>query len=371
MNSMAIDRRRLIGGGAALLACAPLALPLSGQAAARSRYVSAARGKDGNYQIVFLSQDGVVERTVPLSGRGHDIALSPDGRTAVAFARRPGTFGVAIDVAGRKAPEIFTATAGHHFYGHGVFSTDGRLLYATENVYDDARGVLGIYDIGAGYKRIGEYATHGVGPHEVLMMADGVTLCVANGGIETHPDAGRAKLNLDTMAPSVAFIDSRTGGLKSLHALSAGLHQLSLRHMCGDASGRVWFGGQWEGGVDDTPWLIGNVAIDRQIALAEPPAFSGKELKGYIGSMASSADGRIVAASAPRAGRVLYFEAASGRLVGEASIADGCGVAPAGGERMALTSGEGIFEVSSPGAKVGHESRTEGISFDNHLRRIA
>ena len=32
-------------------------------------------------------------------------------------------------------------------------------------------------------------------------------LFIANGGIETHPDLGRMKLNLHQMEPSIAFVD--------------------------------------------------------------------------------------------------------------------------------------------------------------------
>lgn len=374
---MAIDRRTILVGGSALLASAPLALPSLGYAAPGAPnvgFVSAARAVDGTYQIVFLANDGGVVRAIPLSGRGHDIALAPDGSTAVAFSRRPGTFAVAMDVSGRRQPQIFTAPADRHFFGHGVFSTDGRLLYATENDYEEARGVLGIYDVAAGYRRIGELPTHGVGPHDVLMMPDGVTLCVANGGIETHPDAGRAKLNLDTMAPSIVFINAANGDLKAQHVLGQDCHQLSLRHMCCDASGSVWFGGQWEGGADATPWLVGSVGIDRRIAMPEPRSVSGQDLKGYIGSMASSGDGRIVAASAPRAGRIIYFDAANAKVVGEKQLADACGIATAGDGGIACTSGEGVFELSSLPGDAGDlrpRQKIEGLSFDNHLRRIA
>lgn len=206
---------------------------------------------------------------------------------------------------------------------------------------------------------------------EDMLLPDGNTLCVANGGIETHPDAGRAKFNLDTMTPSIAFIDAATGDLKAQHALAKDLHQLSLRHMCRDQQGSVWFGGQWEGGTDATPWLVGRVGIDTPVAMPEPREITGRDLKGYIGSMASSSDGRIIAASAPRAGRIVYFDAATARVIGETRLADACGIAPAGDTGIACTTGEGIFEVSSLGDADAHTHRIEGLSFDNHLRCIA
>ena len=92
-----------------------------------------------------------------------------------------------------------SSVPGRHFFGHGAFSPDGRLLYATENDFDNARAVVGVYDVGSGFARIGEFGTQGVGAHELLLSPDGELLVVANGGIETHPDYGRAELNLDTM----------------------------------------------------------------------------------------------------------------------------------------------------------------------------
>ena len=53
------------------------------------------------------------------------------------------------------------------------------------------------------YRQVGELPAHGVGPHEVVLMPDGKTLAVANGGIRTHPDRDRVPLNLDSMQPSL------------------------------------------------------------------------------------------------------------------------------------------------------------------------
>ena len=48
---------------------------------------------------------------------------------------------------------------------------------------------------------------------------DGKTLAVANGGLDTVPDAGRANLNADTMEPSLTFVDRGSGELLAKHAL--------------------------------------------------------------------------------------------------------------------------------------------------------
>ena len=105
------------------------------------------------------------------------------------------------------------------------------LLYATENDFENAAGMIGVYDATDGFNRIGEFATHGMDPHEMLLLADGRTLAIANGGIETHPDFGRAKLNIATMKPSFVFVDRASGDLIEKHELAPELHQLSIRHM--------------------------------------------------------------------------------------------------------------------------------------------
>ena len=100
-----------------------------------------------------------------LPDRGHDVTWSPVTGQAVVFARQPGTFAVIFDATGRSAPQTLSSVPGRHFFGHGAFSPDGRLLYATENDFDNARAVVGVYDVGGGFARIGEFDTQGVGAH--------------------------------------------------------------------------------------------------------------------------------------------------------------------------------------------------------------
>ena len=98
-----------------------------------------------------------------------DEAIShyPVSKRSVVFARQPGTFAVVFDHTGRDEPLTIASFSGRHFFGHGVFSTDGALLYATENDFDKARGVIGLFDVGDGFTRIGEFDTFGTGPHEL------------------------------------------------------------------------------------------------------------------------------------------------------------------------------------------------------------
>ena len=86
------------------------------------------------------------------------------------------------------------------------------LLYVTENDTVSLNGKVGIYDVSSAYKKIAEFDSHGIGPHELIMHPDAETLIVANGGIKTE-QASREELNLDTMHPSLVYLNRHTGQL--------------------------------------------------------------------------------------------------------------------------------------------------------------
>ncbi|MBY0560923.1 MAG: DUF1513 domain-containing protein [Hyphomicrobium sp.] len=369
MNSMAIDRRSLLLGTLAFVGATPMrgALALGANDIA---YVTAARRADGSYTVLLLRADGSVLRDVPLSGRGHDIAIHRPSNKVAVFARRPGAFGVAFDLETTRQPVVFTPGEGRHYFGHGSFSQDGRVLYASENDIDSGDGVIGIYDVASGFKKIGEHPSYGTGPHEIMLLADGKTIAVGNGGLDTVPDAGRENLNVDTMEPSLAFVDRESGKLIAKHTMTGDLQSLSIRHVTQDATGLVWFGAQWEGSPSETPQLVGSAGVDRAPKLIEPQGKGGSDLKGYIGAMAVSADGRYIAASAPKAGHVLYVDTTTATVVGQSNLKDVCGIAPEGQQDFAASSGFGVVRYETARASTITEHELQDISFDNHLRRV-
>ncbi|WP_269585050.1 DUF1513 domain-containing protein [Roseibium sp. Sym1] len=332
-------------------------------------FASAYKLANGDFGVGIVDDLGQILARVSLPGRGHGIAVSPDGTRLVAFARRPGTFAVVVRPFEEAEPQVLTADSGRHYYGHGCFSADGRLLYAVENDFDKARGVVGVYDMsGRGIRKLGELETGGIGPHDLRLAPDGTTLIVANGGIETHPDRAREKLNLSTMAPSVVFLDLENGDLLAEHRLNKGLHQLSLRHMALDAGGRAWVGGQFEGPESETPPLVGVFSRDAAPVLTEIPGRVAAGLQNYIGSVTANARGDVIATSAPRGGQTLFWKAATGEFLGAQAIADGCGVAPIDQGSFLISDGNGALSlVTDPEEPAEILARPPGISWDNHM----
>ncbi len=172
------------------------------------------------------------------------------------------------------------------------------------------------------------------------------------------------------MVPSLAFVDIKTGDLRAQHVLPAEINMLSIRHIAADAKGEVWFGAQWQGGLESSPELIGSAGIDKPIKIFEPAEPMGTALKGYIGSVAMSRDGRILAASAPRAGRIVYIDTESGACAPRRHLPT-----VAVWRRSAMTysrSRQGSARCGSKG-QAGRRFRAATVGdteFDNHLRLI-
>lgn len=364
MKTPLLDRRDFLkaAGASFILGLSPAARAATLKTDAV--FATAFQKRDGSYGAGILSEEGRLLHHVDLPDRGHDITFDPVSRKSVIFARQPGTFAIVFDHNGASEPITIASIPGRHFFGHGVFSPDGAFLYATENDFDNAAGMVGIYDARNKFTRLGEFPTHGVGPHELLLLPDGKTLVIANGGIETHPDFGRAKLNLPTMKPSLVFVDRVTGDLLEKHELPAELHQLSIRHMAIDGGNTVWFGCQHEGPMTETPSLVGRASRGKELSLLEMPEKVLTGFRNYIGSVAANTEAGTVAVSSPQGNCFAVIDAASGRIVSDASLVEVCGLAPDQSGFLATT---GAGEIVAPERA---SIKAPDYVWDNHLLRI-
>lgn len=334
-------------------------------------YVTARRGPSG-YEAAVLDAAGQDQRIVPLADRGHGAAFDPATGRVVVFGRQPGFFAQVFGLDGR-APAALPLADERHFFGHGVFIDGGRRLLATENDYAAGRGVLGVYDAssGGGYRRLGEWPTGGIGPHEVVALPGTPLVVVANGGLLTHPDYDKMPLNLDSMRPSLAYVDTRTGEVVERVELALRWRHLSIRHLALDARGQVWFGCQFMGAPGELPPLVGRHARGEAPVLLSLPDAAWRPYRQYIGSVAADASGEIIAVSSPLGHRIGYLDARRDVLVGETDLNDGCGVAPTAEPRQfVVSSGHGRLALAGP-AQPPRGLRTDAdLAWDNHLRRF-
>lgn len=364
--------------GSLLLPAAGRALAALPAAIASSpeRYISARSGGLERYFLSAFDAAGGLVYDQPLPGRGHGIALRPDAVQAALVARRPGRFVVVFDAVTGEVIRTLDSRPDRHFSGHGLFSADGRWLYTSEIDYDGKRGVIGVRDVADDYRQVDEFGSCGIEPHDLNLCRDGQVLVVANGGILTHPDFGRAKLNLDTMTSSLIYLDAGTGRMLSEHRLSPAMHQLSLRHLAVPAPDLVYVAMQYQGSPEERPPLVAmHRAGEEGLRLLEPPSAVLDQMRNYCGSVCADVSGRWIAVSSPQGNVVTFWASERGEYAGEARVMDGCGIAAGArpGEFLLSSGRGGLYRYDVPGAAMADLGRA-GLSdahWDNHMLRDA
>ena len=345
MRLTVTNRRQFLGGLACSVACGSVsgfASPASAVSLNDGLYASSRQRGDGKSEAVIFSPEKGDIRTVMLPGRAHDLTAHPFRNEVVAVARRPGRFLAVFSLDKALKPLWLKAGKGRHFQGHGVFSADGTLFYTAENDYDGGRGVIGVWEADGGYRQISEHSSYGIGIHEIALHPDGKTLVVANGGILTHPDSGRAKLNLATMQPSLVYLDAGTGWKEEKQVLSKGLHKLSIRHFDIAPDGTTVFGCQYQGARQDRPALVGFHKMGGKPVMVKAPKILHRQMQNYIGSVAIDSSGTIAATSAPRGNMVTFWDISSQKFLSSTPLTDGCGLAPGAGRGdFLMSNGEG------------------------------
>jgi uncharacterized protein len=354
-------RRGFLGG---LLAAGTIPT-LSWADAGNPTFVAAAREPDGGYALFGLTSQGEDCFRVALPARGHAATAHPTRPEAVAFARRPGTYALVINCATGAAIRTLTTPPGHEFNGHGAFSMDGDTLYTSEVVAETGEGRIGLWSRRADYTRMGEIASGGIGPHEILRLPGAETLAVANGGIRTGP-GDRNKLNLDTMAPNLTYVEP-DGTILQQVRLAPDASKASIRHLSVTLQGRIAFAMQWEGDLANSPALLGLHQLGEAVPiLAMAPQAEHDAMQGYAGSVAVFDSDRFVAISSPKGGRVQIFDT-EGNYINARERPDVCGLS-AVDRALVMTDGFGTFLNTVDDVPVSH-SRSDR-AWDNHLIRI-
>ena len=363
---MAVTRRQFLLAGAAVATggCAlePEPAPL---------FLSAATDVQGNHCAAGFDAAGELVFRTPIAFRGHELVVAPDRRSAVVIARRPGNQLVRIRLDDGSAIHQKASAADRHFYGHGVYTGDGKFLLTTENDFERGKGVIAVRDAET-FNVVDEFDSHGVGPHELRWLEDKQTLAVANGGIATHPEYGRSKLNTGAMQPNLAFVDGTNGMLRQI--IEPNDRQNSIRHIDVLPGDRVVIAMQQEGGPGaDTPLVaVGDRAAGMRSL--EMPAADLRELRQYTASVCiDRATGHGIA-TCPRGNRITFWDMNAGTYRGAERIADAAGVCVDElAAEFVVTSGRGTihrFDTRSFELKTKKTTRVTGLSWDNHLSAV-
>ncbi len=155
--------------------------------------------------LIDLDQPVLRPRTIETGFFGHGVAFDPIDPSRALLFEKHGPGCCELDLVAGKLRHRVPTTPERQFYGHGVFTADGRLLLATETIVGDGskRGVIVVRD-GRTLKPLGTFPSYGEAPHDCRLIDEGRTLVVTNGG-GTHASGH---------VPNVAYIDVATRQLK-------------------------------------------------------------------------------------------------------------------------------------------------------------
>ena len=329
-------------------------------------YASASVDAQGQHWLIAFDRNGVQRMRYALPSRAHQVIKHPIKPWLLVVARRPGQYLLVIDMHTNRLVSKLATRREQHFSGHLQVSADGRLLYTTENSTATSQGLIVVRDLYAQGRIISQFSSGGIGPHQLKLMIDDDILIVANGGIHTR---GREKLNLTSMQPNLSYINLSKQSIVEQVSLAPQLAQLSIRHLDVNRSGQVLIAMQYQG---ERTAQVPLVALhQRGVALSflQIPDAQYFSLQHYCGSACFDTSGQILAVSAPRGDKILFWQLGTQQYLGQVKVRDGCGITTAqhSGEFL-ISSGRGRVYRYNPLSKQKQlVLNNPQLQWDNHL----
>ncbi len=354
--------------------------------------ISAQRNSEPCCGVVGIDADRQIVWQTTMPERVHDIVVQPvidnnqdlTPRGVVVMGRRPSERFWVLETATGQVKYAIKADTDRHFYGHACYSLDGLQLYVTENDTVSLEGKIGVYDATNGYQKIAEFDSHGIGPHELIMHPDAQTLIVANGGIKTE-QASREELNLDTMRPSLVYLNRHNGEL--LEQITPEHNQMSIRHLAMHDDGTVMIGIQFQGEKHiNVPLVLTHQRGDKTFTPLTMPNNQWQRFHQYIASVAVDSQNNLLCVTTPIGGCAAIYDLTTRQLIDDVSLPDcaGASIMPVmESQGFIVSDGQGqLTALYANGASIVHQaiaesnvliysdSKAHKMSFDNHLQAL-
>ena len=293
--------------------------------------ISPERNSEPCCGVVGIDADRQIVWQTTMPERVHDIVVQPNAsqfsdsehRDVVVMGRRPSEGFWVLDTATGQVKHAIKAAADRHFYGHACYSLDGKQLYITENDTVTLNGKIGIYDVLNHYQKIAEFDSHGIGPHELIMHPRGETLIIANGGIKTE-QASREELNLDSMRPSLVYLNRYNGEL--LEQIIPEHNQMSIRHLAMHDDGTVMIGIQFQGERHiNVPLVLTHSRGDSEFKPLIMPNNQWQRFHQYIASVTVDSEKNQLCVTTPIGGCAAIYDLTTRKLIDAVSLPDCAG----------------------------------------------
>jgi uncharacterized protein len=268
--------------------------------------------------IIDLDAPEPEAELLPVGFLPHGLAIDPRDRHRAALFEKQGPGACIGDLRGARPNQVIRTSPRRRFYGHGAFSRDGALLYATESIVDRAfEGVLVVRDART-LRELGEVPTFGAAPHDCQLLDDGKTMVVTNGGGRLEGGA----------LPSVTYVDLETR--KLLERVPLGSPRFNAGHVVVTAAGDLAVVSAPRVGLPPTAVQLGALTLRPRggaTTTLEHPAEVVERMLGETLSVVVNEDDGVVLATHPLGDCVSMWRMADASCLGTIELSGPRGVA--------------------------------------------
>jgi len=263
--------------------------------------------KDWTYHLTSLDLEPLlpVRYSIAMPHYVHGVVPHPDASNIVVTFQKRGPGSSVVDLAAGRVLQQLAPRPGQQFYGHGVFSADGKFLMSTETVVSgDYRGLVGVRDADD-YGWLGEFPSYGSAPHDLLLFDGGRTLAITNGG---GPISSGTR-------PCVTYVDVANQRLMERFYLDD--EQMNAGHLALSLDNDLVVISSFRDGLEKQPNVKGGVSLKAAGGPLETLQEPADVIAGMLGETLSVAidDSRhSFATTTPQGDMLAFWDLKTGKL---------------------------------------------------------
>lgn len=272
------------------------------------KYIDPADGNAIRYVMASTRMDGAAPKLYPVHFFPHGIVVDPNNHQRLMLFQKKGPGACEINMQAGKMTRSLNPKQGCHFYGHGAFSTDGSVIYATETYLDSQQGTITIRDA-KNLKILGEFPTHGANPHDCHLFDGGRQMAITNAG----GNIGSGE------APAVTYVDVNNGQL--LERIELGHQRINTGHLLLTSKlDLVVVSAPRDGLPTTNPGGVSMRPVGKEMKTMMEPGTVVDQMLGESLSVAVHEPSRTVAVTNPDANLITFWNLSEQRLISSLSI---------------------------------------------------
>jgi uncharacterized protein len=300
--------------------------------------------------VSIMSLEARQPRLIDVDFFPHGFAIHPSHKSRVACFQKIGPGAAIIDLVTGQMVDKIAKQGDQLFYGHGVYTLDGKTLLSTERNEQSKRGLIAMRDAKS-LAYLGEFPSFGDSPHDCHLIEQGKILVVANGdGSVCYIELGTQKLLEKLAIPNPK--------LNAGHLLV--LPQRKLVAVSAPAKGLV---------ETDLGGISVRLSKTAWSSIQEPEALVS-QMSGEALSVAASAKSETFAVTHPTANLVSFWSTIDGRALGSLPVQRPRGVETTNdGSKFLLSYGQhaGLMVIDGKTLSIVNQSKGSAYFSGSHI----